>query len=110
MSAITSLAILMWIQSDEARGKRINTTKSYSSVTQEFGTLSGIQVLDALRSEAFFVNDAKKKGTDVALTHWSKLAVKGAFWPHSDTFWEGIVLERGQWLIEKMLAHLAAQP
>ena len=72
---------------------------SFDAVTQEFGTLPGVLVLDALRQENFY------HGGGCPVDHWAKRAVLDAFHPPEGE-WEGTVVARGTWLLNATIDYI----
>jgi len=74
------------------------------SLTQEFGTYSGLRLLRALRAE----NQHHHYG-DGSLSHWSKLQLKRMFCPEDPT-WRSQVVTQGCELVRQALPWLDAYP
>ena len=74
------------------------------SITQEFGTLSSVNVIKSLRAENSWTHYSNKHGKDI-LKHWSKKAVLEAFRP-SDTKWEEKLIRRGSKLFRQTFEYL----
>ena len=66
----------------------------WTSITQEFGTLKGLDVISALRAENSWTHYGKSNGNDL-LEHWSKKQLLEAFRP-SNQDWEKRIIERGK--------------
>jgi hypothetical protein len=86
-------------ETQETNQLRKSTTKSCNTITQEFGTYPGPNVLKALREENFYYH----KNCDAS--HWSRAAVLDTFWV-KEPEWEESVLTRGKWLIDRALEFL----
>jgi len=84
--------------------RRLNSTKAFGGVTQEFGTYSGIAVFDSLRIENFYHHRHHASNPNQPHFVESKKAVLDTFNP-SDVGWRTTVLERGDWLLRRVLAH-----
>ncbi len=67
---------------------------NWTSITQEFGTLKGLDVISALRSENSWTQYGNYNNNNV-LEHWSKKALLEAFRP-SNQAWEKRIIERGK--------------
>ena len=66
---------------------------NWTSITQEFGTLKGLDVISALRAENSWTHYGKHN-KDNLLNHWSKKQLLKAFRP-DDQAWENKIIERG---------------
>ena len=77
---------------------------NWTSITQEFGTISGIEVIKSLRAENSWTHYGNKKGRDI-LNHWSKQAILDAFRPN-DSQWERKIINRGCKLFDQSLQYL----
>ena len=76
----------------------------WTSITQEFGTISGISVIKSLRSESSWNHYSNKEGLDL-LNHWSKEDLLGAF-RLFDYKWEDKIILRGSKLFNQALKFL----
>ena len=66
---------------------------NWTSITQEFGTLKGLDVINALRSENSWTHYGKYDN-DTVLKHWSKKQLLEAFRPNNQA-WENRIIKRG---------------
>ena len=67
---------------------------SWTSITQEFGTLKGLDVISALRAENSWTHYGNYNNDNV-LDHWSKKLLIEAFRPNNQD-WENRIIERGK--------------
>ena len=87
------------------KGIELRFPKIYwTSITQEFGTISGINVINSLRSESSWNHYSNKLGIDL-LNHWSKENLLKAFRPF-DYKWEDKIIYRGSKLFNQTLKFL----
>lgn len=77
---------------------------NWTSITQEFGTISGVSVIQSLRSESSWTHYSNKEGLDL-LNHWSKKDLLAAFRPF-DHRWENKIVLRGDKLFKQTLEYL----
>ena len=77
----------------------------WTSITQEFGTISGISVIKSLRSESSWNHYSNKEDLDL-LNHWSKKDLLGAF-RLFDYKWEDKIVLRGHKLFNQTLQFLS---
>jgi len=77
---------------------------NWTSITQEFGTISSVEVIKSLRAENGWTHYNNVEGQDI-LNHWSKKAVLDAFRPQ-DKKWEKKIIHRGNKLFEQTLQYL----
>ena len=73
----------------------------WTSITQEFGTISGVSVIKSLRSESSWTHYSNEKGLKL-LKHWSKQDLLAAFRPF-DSNWENKIISRGKKLFKQTL-------
>tara|TARA_B100002052_G_C15881621_1_gene599552 strand:+ start:2411 stop:3511 length:1101 start_codon:yes stop_codon:yes gene_type:complete len=66
---------------------------NWTSITQEFGTLKGYKVIQALRAENSWTHYGNYDNNTV-LNHWSKCSLLEAFRPSND-YWENKIMTRG---------------
>jgi len=71
--------------------KKLYPNSHVRTLTQEFGTIKPTLVLKALREENYFFNHV----SDLPRTHWSKINLKNAFYPDSDS-WKESIISRGE--------------
>ena len=65
---------------------------NWTAITQEFGTIPSINVMEALRAENSWTHYSNREGIDL-LNHWSKNNLLAAFRPDND-IWENKIIER----------------
>tara|TARA_B000000475_G_scaffold258933_1_gene241424 strand:+ start:770 stop:1867 length:1098 start_codon:yes stop_codon:yes gene_type:complete len=77
---------------------------NWTSITQEFGTIPGVSVIQSLRSESSWNHYSNKEGLDL-LNHWSKKDLLAAFRPF-DNNWENKIISRGDTFFNQTLRFL----
>ena len=80
---------------------------SWTSITQEFGTIKSVNVIKALRAENSWTHYSNKEGLQL-LKHWSKNKLLAAFRPE-DEVWENKIINRGTILYNQSLTYLINQ-
>ena len=78
---------------------------NWTSITQEFGTIKGVDVIKALRAENSWTHYGSLENNDF-LTHWSKKNLLDAFRPQ-DSKWEQKIVNRGMTLFEQSMQYLS---
>ena len=77
---------------------------NWTSITQEFGTIPSIDVIQALRIENCWTHYGNKKGSDI-LNHWSKCKLLEAFRPENK-IWQDKIISRGSILFNQTFNYL----
>ena len=77
---------------------------NWTSIAQEFGTISGLSVIKSSRSESSWTHYSKNPKLDL-LNHWTKKDLLKAFRPF-DTNWENKIVLRGDKLFKQTLEYL----
>ena len=78
---------------------------SWTSITQEFGTIKSVNVIKALRAENSWTHYGNLKNSSL-LNHWSKKDVLNAFRPQ-DKSWEEKIENRGNILFQQSMDYLS---
>jgi len=87
-------------ESGATREQRKSTSRSFHEVTQEFGTVDPMSVAKALREENFYYQQNQQ-----LKNHWSKDQLVDTF-RINEPEWETSVVQRGKWLLQRVIGHV----